>query len=40
MEPVFARLYRRWQPGTIGDVDAYLRRAVVNEIGGSSAAAA
>ena len=31
---VFARLYRRWQPGTIEDVDAYLRRAVVNEIGG------
>lgn len=31
---VFARLYRRWQPGAIDDVDAYLRRAVVNEIGG------
>ncbi|MGQ0521770.1 MAG: SigE family RNA polymerase sigma factor [Actinomycetota bacterium] len=31
---VFARLYRRWQPGMIEDVDAYLRRAVVNEIGG------
>jgi RNA polymerase sigma-70 factor (sigma-E family) len=31
---VFARLYRRWQPGAIEDVDAYLRRAVVNEIGG------
>ena len=34
MSEVFARLYRRWQPGAIGDVDAYLRRAVVNEIGG------
>ncbi len=31
---VFARLYRRWHPGTIEDVDAYLRRAVVNEISG------
>lgn len=29
---VFARLYRRWQPGRIQDLDAYLRRAVVNEV--------
>lgn len=31
---VFARLYRRWRPGAIGDLDAYLRRAVVNEVAG------
>lgn len=31
---VFARLCPRWQPGMIEDVDAYLRRAVVNEICG------
>lgn len=31
---VFARLFRRWEPGAIRDVDAYLRRAVVNEVAG------
>jgi DNA-directed RNA polymerase specialized sigma24 family protein len=31
---VFARLLRRWEPGAIRDVDAYLRRAVVNEVAG------
>lgn len=31
---VFARLFRRWQPGAVRDVDAYLRRAVVNEVAG------
>ncbi len=30
---VFARLYRRWPPGTIHNLDAYLRRAIVNEVG-------
>ena len=34
MAEVFAHLYRRWQPGDIHDIDPYLRRAVVNEVGG------
>ncbi len=29
---VFARLYRRWEAVAIEDMDAYLRRAVVNEV--------
>lgn len=30
---VFARLLRTWQPGRIDNVAAYLRRAVINELG-------
>ncbi len=30
---VFARLYRRWEVAAIDNHDAYLRRAVVNEVG-------
>jgi RNA polymerase sigma-70 factor (sigma-E family) len=28
----FARTYRRWVKGTVSDPDAYVRRAVVNEV--------